>query len=140
MKSNTKAAREAEQAVAVQRKRIVDEFGSLDSELAPLKGKLRRHEELAKLVRSWHADSKKSESVSSTGDSYEVVLSACGMLTRIPSMADVYQALGHARFLTHASVTIKALEQSGLDSAAIAALTEKEQAGYRSVVVRKLGK
>ena len=60
MKRNIKAEREAELAVAVQRKKIVDEFGSLDSELAPLKGKLRRHEELAKLVRSWHADTKKS--------------------------------------------------------------------------------
>ncbi len=140
MKRNTKAEREAEQALATQRKKIVDEFGSLDSELAPLKGKLRRHEELAKLVRSWHADSKKSESVSSAGDRYEVVLSPCGMLTRIPSMCDVYVALGHDRFLNHASVTIKALEQSGLDSAAIAALTEKEQAGYRSLVVRPVAR
>ena len=62
------------------------------------------------------------------------------MLTRIPSMCDVYQALGHDRFLNHASVTIKALEQSGLDSAAIAALTEKEQTGYRSLVVRTIAR
>ena len=133
MPKPTKAEREAEKAIELQRKKIVDEYGALDAELVPVRAKLRRSDELAKIIRSWHAETPE-ESVTSAGDRYKVVLSICGLQTRIVSMAGVYQALGHDRFLEHASVTLKALEQSGVDTAAIAALTTKERTGSRSLI------
>ena len=122
---------------AIARKQIVDEYGRLDADVAPHRGKLRRLEELGKVIRAWHISADAEKSVSSSGDQFEVVLSARGMQTAIVDMASVYDALGHECFLKLATVTIKALEEN-LDAASIVAMTAKERTGYRSVVVKAL--
>ncbi len=134
----TKAERENEQAIAKQRKQIVDEFGRLDQELSPVKSKQRRFEELGKLIRSWHASAEPEAAVSSAGDRFKVVLGPRGMQTRLTDMAEVYRILGHAKYLEHTSITLKALEESDVDSAVVASLTIKERTGTRSLVIRTL--
>lgn len=135
-----KAQREAEafEVAEKQRRSIVDEFGQLDAELIPLKGKLRRQEELGKVIRSWHVDADAELTVQSTGDDYQVVLGPRGMQTSIGDMREVYKALGHDRFLALASLTLKSLETAGVDAAAIASLTKKDRTGHRNLVVRAL--
>lgn len=137
-KSKSKAERAVEELVANQRKQLIDEFGRLDAELSPHKGKQRRMEELARIIRSWHAGSDLEATVSSAGDEYEVVLSAASMQTHISDMAEVYKLLGRQKFIEISSVTLKSLEQA-VDSAAYASLTRKERTGSRTIVVRSLG-
>lgn len=128
----------ADELAASQRKQLVDEYGELDAELSPVKSKLRRMEELAKIIRSWQAEENPESTLSSAGDDYEVVLGAAGMQTHIKDIGEVFRALGRDRFLQYASITLKALEQSGLDLAAIAALTEKRRTGPRAIVVHSV--
>jgi hypothetical protein len=120
-----------------QRRAIVDEFGQLDAELSPIKGKLRRQEELGKLIRSWHSEAEAEATVESVGDKYAVVLSARGMQTSIGDIREVYKALGHDGFLALATVTLKALETAGVDASAVASLTKKERTGHRTLIVRR---
>ena len=131
MARKTKAEREAEE----QRKRVVDEYGALDGEL--VRHKARRMDELGKIIRSWHLDADPEAGVSSTGDKYEVFLSAAGMQTRIVDIGEVYRKLGAEVFLEIASVTLKALEAHA-NPVELALLTKKERTGYRTFVVKSL--
>lgn len=135
MPRKSKSEREAEQSLALQRKKLVDEYGQLDSELTPVKAKQRRMEELGKIIRSWHATADPEVSLASAGDRYEVVLGAAGMQTHINDISEVYRSLGHEQFLKLSSVSLRSLEVA-LDSAAVASLTRKERTGYRSIIVR----
>lgn len=131
-----KADSEAQQAILAERKKLVDEFGRLDAELSPLKGKLRRMEELAKIVRSWHDDADPELTVSSAGERFEVVLGPRGMQTRI-DVPKAYRLLGREKFIEAASLTLRALEER-LNATAIAALICKERTGARQIVVRSV--
>jgi methionine synthase I (cobalamin-dependent) len=138
MPRRTKQERAAAEALANYRRELVDEFGALDAELSPLRGKQRRHEELAKLIRSWHSNAAPLATLTCSGAWFEVILGQAGNKTRITDMSSVYQAMGHDKFIEHASVTLKALEESGLDSALIATLTTKERTGTRELIVRSI--
>ena len=128
MKRQTKAETE-------KRQRIVDEFAGLDRKIGPLKPQVRRHEELASLIRSWYTDADVDATVTAAGAAYTVTLGPCGSRTRITDMAEIYRLVGRDKFLAHAGMTIKALEACGLDETAIASLTAKERNGYRPIVL-----
>lgn len=74
---------EAQDLADKQRRAIVDEYGQLHAELSPIKGKLRRQDELAKVIRSWHADAPAEATVESLGDEYRMVLGPRGMQTSL---------------------------------------------------------
>ena len=135
MKRKTKVKRETGKALIEARRRIVDEFGKLDVKIGPLKPQVRRHEELASLIRSWYADADTDASVTATGAAYSVTLGPCGSRTRVSEMPEVYRLVGREKFFEYASVTLKALEACGLDETAIASLTTKERTGYRPIVL-----
>ena len=137
MKRQTKAEREHEQALLNQRKQLVDEYGRLDAQLSPLKSKIRRFEEIGKIIRSWHVDADPELSVTSVGSEYEVVLGPCGNQTHMADAASIYAALGRETFLRCANVTLKALEQHA-NPATIATLTRKERTGPRSIIARRV--
>jgi len=122
-----------------QRKQIVDEFGALDQELAAVKAKLRRREELAKAIRSWHADADAESTHTSSGDEYEVILGAREMETHLAPMPEIFQALGKEKFLEACSMTVKGL-QAAAEASVVLRLTRKEQTGSRSLVVRAVEK
>jgi hypothetical protein len=132
----TKADREADDAIAAQAKQLVDEYGRLDAELSPLKTKIRRMEELAKIIRAWHIDADPELCVSSSGDKFKVVLGPSGMQTHIKDMSKVFRILGREQFVALASITLRALEQK-LNAAAIATLICKERTGSRRIDVYK---
>ena len=117
---------------------MVDEYGRLEAELAPLKGKLKRLDELSKAIRACHENADAEKSVVSIGDEYEVVLGPRGMQTSITDMVQVYKAMGRDKFMAYASITLKALGEAGIDAVVIASLTKKSQTGSRSLSARAL--
>lgn len=124
-----------EQAMIEQRKEMVDEYGRLDKELSPLKGKLRRMEDLAKQIRSWHDDAPALQQVTAAGNEFEVVLSPRTTETRITDLHKVYRWLGRDQFLSLASISLRSLAEK-LNAQQVAALTTKEATGYRPISVR----
>jgi hypothetical protein len=116
------------------RKAIVDEYAQLNQELQPAKPLLRRHDDLARIIRSWHANDDPEQTVTSKGEKFEVILGPAGMQTEI-DLVGVYAALGHDKFLNVSSVTLRSLE-SVLDSGSIAALSRKARTGTRTITVR----
>jgi len=121
--------------LAQQKKELIDEYGRLDAELGSQRAKIRRLEELGRVIRSWHVDANPEEPVSSAGNEYEIVLGPAGMQTKITDMAAAYRLLGREKFLKAANLTLKSLEQHA-DAAAIAALTTRGRTGPRPLVVR----
>jgi hypothetical protein len=129
---------QTERAALEQKKELIDEYGRLEAELVPTRAKLRRLEELGRVIRTDAAKADPEQPVTLSGNSYEIVLGAAGMQTKITDMAAAYRLLGREKFLKAASLTLKALEQHA-DAAAIAALTARERTGPRPLVVRSTG-
>ena len=128
----TAAERRQKDAIAEQRRKTVDEYGSLIVKLAPFKADVARLADLAKSIRDWTKDESPGVNVAFEGDSFIASLGPCGMETVIPDMNVVYQSLGHERFLKSCSMSLKALEAAGAD---VATLTVKQQTGTRGLTV-----
>lgn len=118
---------------SLARRAIVDEYGDLQTALAPWRQKQARLEELAKIIRSWYADADAQVGASESGERFEAGLSAKKLSTSI-NILGVFKALGKKKFLEVASVTLKALE-SALPAAVLATLTTKERTGSRDLLV-----
>jgi hypothetical protein len=112
---------------------VVDEIGSLTKELAPFKSKIARREELAKVCRSWAADTDAAEPFSVDGERFTVLLSPKGNETAL-NMVSVWTALGRKKFIQAASISLTALKLL-LPEATIASLSSKEQTGSRTLTV-----
>lgn len=128
-----------EQEMIEQRKQLVDEYGRLDKELAPLKTKLRRLEDLARQIRSWHSDAAAEQPVTSAGHEFEVVLGPRTTETRITDLYKVYRWLGRDQFLSLASISLRGLAEK-FTAQQVAALTTKEATGYRPISVRTVSR
>jgi hypothetical protein len=113
---------------------LVDEFGKLEAELMPHRAKIRRLEELSKVIRGWHADHDPEQGYKDSGNDFEVIVSAATMQTHFAPMKAIFKALGKAKFLAAASITLKALE-ANLDAAGVLALTTKKRTGPRTLLV-----
>lgn len=114
---------------------LVDEYGQLEKELAPLKPKLNRLERLAKSFRQLAEEADAAIPVVFAGRDYEITLSARGPRTMVAPMAAVYKKLGKDLFLQVAGVTISALE-AHVHPEIVASLTHEEQTGPRKIDVR----
>lgn len=125
----TKTDRAAEEA---QRKAVIDEYGQLDAELAPVKHRIRRFEELAKTIRGWHADTAPELTIIERGDRFHVVVGPKAETTLFAAAQQIYDLLGHDKFLAIAKVTLGGLE-SELTAEEVATLTHKERTGSRSL-------
>jgi hypothetical protein len=123
-------------AEELSRRSVVDEYGALAAELAPMKSKQSRFEDLAKTIRSWYVDANPDTGHTATGDLYQALLGAKGNVTVIDKMA-AWKALGRAKFIAAATLTMKALEEA-LPPALVNAITRKEQTGSRSLNVQPL--
>lgn len=119
-------------AEAAARRAVIDEYGSLDAELAPAKQKIKRQEELAKVIRGWHVNSAPALSVIERGDRFHVVVGMCGDQAIIAPASALYEALGQEKFLSIAKTTLTALEGEAT-AAQLAQLTKKERIGPRSL-------
>lgn len=114
---------------------LVDEYGRLDAELAPLKPKLRRMEAVAKLLRAAVPEKAKAdESVMLAGGIFDVALGPREHRTVFAPAATIYRKIGKEVFLEIASVTLKALEEH-VHPSVVAELTHKEHVGSRPIDV-----
>lgn len=115
---------------------LVDEYGRLSGELAPIKPKLRRLDAVAKLLRASVPEKvKPEESATLAGIQYEAILGPREERTVIAANAAVYKKLGKDGFLEVAGVTLKALEEH-VHPLVVAELTHKERTGSRAIDVR----
>src|SRR5690348_2464169 len=93
-----------EKSVREQQKKLIDEYARLEKQLAPYKPKQKRLTDLAKVIRSFAANTEPSSPLTVDGNRYQVLLSACGMETHITSLQEVYEAMGHDKFIDAASM------------------------------------
>jgi hypothetical protein len=85
--------------VNTERAVIVDEIGDLTRDLALVKPKADRLEELQKIARGWYAESPGNESFVERGARYELQIGMKGKKRRIIAMAKLFTRLGKAAFL-----------------------------------------
>lgn len=117
---------------------LVDEYGSLLARTAPHKSNFARLAEVAKGIRSWFKESPGHKSYTVEGALYVCSVGVCGSSTIISNMQEVYDRLGHKKFLAHCSITLTALEEAGLNAGDIAAMTHKAQIGSRNLDVTRI--
>lgn len=122
-------------AESLARAVVVDEIGDLTKELAPLKSKIARREELAKVIRSWAADTDAAQPFSTEGERFSVLLSPKGNET-VVNMVNVWTALGRKKFIQAVTVSLTTLKLL-LPEATIASFTSKVQTGSRSLTVQE---
>jgi hypothetical protein len=117
-------------ARGIDRSKIIDEFGQLNARIDWMS--VRRHELLAKQIRSWYADAEPGSGFTLEGTEYRVVLGPRNMQRRITSMSKVFTRLGRSTFLKHCSIALGILENllSGTD---VDELTVWEQTGPRKL-------
>ena len=127
----TKAEQEATNATL--RAAIVDEYGTLAAEVMPWKQKVTRVEELAKIIRSWHAEDDAEATFTVSGKRYQAALGVKQLCTRI-DIKEAWRAMGRKQFLLAATLTLKALE-AHLPADKVATLVSKERTGTRSLQV-----
>ena len=77
---------------------VVDEFGRLDAELALLKPKLDRHEELRKQIAACYDDQPAEQDFQAAGDQFTAVIGPRGNRRKIIDMKKVFKAMGQAIF------------------------------------------
>lgn len=135
-KTNAAEAARLREIAFQQRAKVVDEFGRLDSDLAPIRSKIRRHEDLARVIRSWFVEEKPESTHIAEGTLFDVVAGPAGMQTHMANTAQLYQVLGHDAFLKAASLTLRSLE-AVIEPAIVASLTWKERTGARTLAAAK---
>ena len=89
----------------------IDELGALESELAPIRVKLRRVETLRELIRRHFEKKPAAKSFEARGKKYFATLGACAWQSEVDYKA-VQKALGLAGYAAIAKPTLKALEET----------------------------
>lgn len=120
-----------------ERRRLVDEYGSLNLKLAPFRAELRRTDELASIIRSWYADLAPNLAYSAKGEKFVVVAGPKENQRKILSMPNVFRLLGQKRFLDFCSLPIKVLEANA-SAAEMSKLIASQQTGPRALQVAAL--
>jgi hypothetical protein len=92
-----------------ERAAIIDEFGRLDAELALMKPKVKRHEELRKQIQSWYENENPTVGFVAKGLQYGVIVGAKARERKIVNMARLAKLLG-ARFVDLCTFPLSALD------------------------------
>jgi hypothetical protein len=120
-----------------ERRRLVDEFGALETKLTALRPDIRRHEQLGKIIRGWYADLPANQAFSCKGEKFVVVAGPREFQRVIRSMLDLFKLIGQKRFLEFCSLPLKVLE-SNATAAEMAKLVDTRQIGPRALQVAAL--
>jgi len=123
---------------AAARVALVDEYGDLQTELAPFKAKQARLEALAKTIRSWYVDQAGDQAHTAAGLRYQAVLGAKGSTTTLADMPVIAKALGRKRFMLAVSITLKALQEFATPSQVTALAWKIPYTGSRDLLVTPL--
>lgn len=116
----------------LDRKAIVDELGQLDQDMAPLKVKKKRAEELRAIVRNWHAKDAPDKTATHEGHKFIVTVGAAENETGIVSMQKIYDQVGITKFLAACSMTLAKLKDL-VTPADFKTLTLQARTGARPV-------
>jgi prefoldin subunit 5 len=132
-KSSTKTQTPPEPAdTQAKLREMVDELGSLEKELSPFAGKIKRIDALRTSIRGEYATQPAGESFTVEGAKFAVAIGARGHQTIVDVKA-LYKAIRTAAFLEIVTVTQKALAAVGAGVAA--AVTREEQTGPRTLKI-----
>jgi hypothetical protein len=89
---------------------VVDEFGRLDDELAGMKPKERRHEQLRKQIAGWFESADPAGTFVLEGRAYTVEVSPRSNERKILSMPKLMKRLGSTLFLKLCTFPLKVLD------------------------------
>jgi len=90
---------------------LIDEWGRLDTELASLKPKIQRHQELRETILGWHADLAGEKDVTESGEYFDVLIGARDK-QRVITMAGkkkLFKLWRVGEFLARCSIALKNL-------------------------------
>jgi hypothetical protein len=120
--------------IAAARSAVVDEAGALELELAPVKPKIRRLDDLRKTIRGWYDHEAAGEAFCAYGETYVATVGARGNETVIHDMPSVFEVAGKDKFLAACKLTIGALGEL-VDPALASAVTSQTQTGSRAISI-----
>jgi hypothetical protein len=130
--SKTKISTPAPADPQAKLREMVDELGSLEKELSPFSGKIKRVDALRASIRGEYANHPAGEAYTVEGARFAVSIGARGHQTIVDVKA-LYKAIRTAAFLEIVTVTQKALATVGAGVAA--ACTKEEQTGPRTLKI-----
>lgn len=111
----------------------IDELGTLEREIAPLKFKIDRIDVLRKAVRTHYTDKGAADSFTACGERFTVLIGPKSREAAVNMLA-LMKAIGAKLFYSVVTVAKKDLEKH-LTAPAIAALTSYELTGHRTLKV-----
>ncbi len=118
------------------RRKLVDELGRLQEQIRSVAAKIKRVEEIKKEIREWAADWGAGDDYEIAGSRFVVDLSARQNERSIRSMQTVFDLLGPKKFVSVATITLKALETCTTDEER-AELIEEHRTGTRTLATRR---
>jgi hypothetical protein len=95
---------------AISRPKIIDEFGALSQEIDKLRLLERRHEQLRRMILTWHSDARPTEAVDEEGKTYSVHISPCAEQRMIGDMEAVANRLGYKTFFQNCTFSLEKLD------------------------------
>ena len=117
---------------------MVDELGSIENELAPLRSKIARAEYLRKTLRgAAAAGSAPDREVQIEGERFVLHVGPAGMQTVIHT-GNLFKLVGPKRFVEMAGMTLAAVEAQCTPDI-VAAVVSKTQTGPRSLKLLEKG-
>jgi hypothetical protein len=115
----------------------IDELGSLEKELAPLKTKIQRVEMLRKQIRTAAETGSATAEIQVSGSRYIAILGPRGNQTII-NLPELVKRIKAAAFAKFATTTLSALQQH-VDAETVEAVTATEATGPRSLKILEKG-
>jgi hypothetical protein len=94
----------------ISRPKVIDEFGALSQEIDQLRLKERRHEQLRRMILTWHSEARPTEAVDEDGKVYSVHISPCAEIRCIGDMEALANRLGYKTFFAHCSFSLEKLD------------------------------
>lgn len=113
-------------------RKLLDEFGTLDAQIAKLQEFASRREKLRKQILEWVETLPPKQGIDLQGGQFCVAVSPRRPERVIQSMSKVFKALGEKQFVELASISAKELEKH-LNAEAYARLLKEEPIGRRTV-------
>ena len=120
----------------ILRQKLIDEFGELDRQVKQFAPTAKRHEAIAKEIRSWYVNHPAEQGALAEGTLYEVQVSARGEERQFSLKAklQILKELGRAKAMALFTITLKAAEEA-LGAARVAQLVQLERTASRKLVV-----
>jgi hypothetical protein len=113
----------------------IDEFGELDRKVKEFAPTAKRHEALAKTIRSWYEDYPTDEPAIAEGALYQIQVSerAEERSLGLKAKLKIYSLVGKSAFLTLVSLSLKAATTATSEET-VDKLAAKERTGSRKLV------